>query len=142
MFWMGRHGTESCVKVFHVNHIIVGRGTDVEWGAVHPFGWEKLEEVISWLEDKLHHRTDITTIKEKWGGIRIYGGMTEHDKEYLAILKECINKFPGVEDYFSGMCNGIPSCVVFKGTTAACESFVKQKTKKTDAEIWAIIPPQ
>jgi len=150
MFWIGQKDTKYVVSIYHINGVVVGRGKSYHWGEEHPFDWNKLNEVLNFLDTEFGKRrwfysqqtkeerqsgsrTLITQIKEKWGGIRIYGYIRrETHNDYLSILSEAINRFPGVQDYFSGMCDGIPSLQVFGGTKDECNTFCAMYENEPD----------
>ena len=162
MFWLGqregRHGnTLHEVSVYHVNGVVVGRGKDYRWGEDHPFGWKKLGDVLSWLDAEFQARrwfcgcqseeertsgamTIIVQTKEKYGGLRIYGYIKEKDQqEYLSILSDAIKRFPGVQDYLSGMCDGIPSVAVcLAKNRASAERFCDEHRNDTDEQLMNI----
>lgn len=142
MFWSD---SKHRVMVYHVNGIIVGRGHDVSWGEEHPFGWKKISYVCEFLTDCFKKegwfeegsRTSVTTVKEKWGGIRVYAFIHPDDAEkVVAIYAEAIKKFPGAQDYLNGMCDGIPSTIVFKGCSREeCKKYVETHQDLSDKEI-------
>ena len=98
-------------NVDHVNGVIIGEGPAVIWGEKHPYGWDNLGQVISFLYERLeadgftgreHERKSLMTdLKEKYGGIRLYIHLYDEDRSaYKSILSEALNKFPGSAPFF------------------------------------------
>ena len=81
----------------------------------------------------------MTTVKEKYGELRIYASIAQDDLEkYISILVDVINKFPGLENYMTGMSDGIPVIKVFDGDKVQCEEFMDKEGDATDEELWEI----
>jgi len=128
--------------VSHVNGIIIGNGPSVNWGTPHPYGWDKLNEVIDYLYNRLdkegftgrdHSRKScLSDIKEKYGGIRLY--MALYDKDvtaYKSILYDALQKFPGSAPYFQ--VDGADETEVFVGIEKEFGEW-KSKLKTGDLE--------
>jgi hypothetical protein len=95
----------------HVDGVIIGEGPPVEWGRPHPYGWDKLNQVIDFLYERLDaegftgrerkRKSLITDLKEKYGSIRLSLDLYDEDRDaYKSILAEALQKFPGVAPFF------------------------------------------
>jgi len=98
-------------NVDHVDGVIIGEGSAFEWGTKHPYGWDKLGQVISFLYRRLEdegfsgdeerkRKSYIRNMREKYGQIVAEVSILKKDrKAYKSILTEALQKFPGVEPF-------------------------------------------
>lgn len=96
----------------HIDGVELEKGGRVLWGEEHPFGWDSLDQAINFLYDRFDlegfthdnqdRRSTVLQIKEKYGQLRVYIHVYEEDEDaYYSILKQALEKFPGLEDYLS-----------------------------------------
>ncbi|MBN2459912.1 hypothetical protein JXB28_06530 [Candidatus Woesearchaeota archaeon] len=134
----------SCT-VHHVNGVIVGEGPDVMWGQKHPYGWDKLDQVTSFLYDRLsaegftfdeHKRKSLLiSMKEKYGSIRLSLNLYDEDiTAYKSILTEALEKFPGVAPFFEP--SYVDEAEVFVGTE---KDFKKWASKLKPGDLERIV---
>lgn len=131
-------------NVDHVNGVIIGEGPDVMWGEKHPYGWDKLGQVISFLYKKLEdegfigraeerkRESEVTNLREKYGSIIAETYILDEDRTaYKSILAEALQKFPGVEPFLEMGDTDIAE--VFVGTEKNFKKWVS-KLKLGDLE--------
>jgi hypothetical protein len=100
--------------VHHVNGVIIGEGPDVRWGEKHPYGWDELGQVISFLYRRLEdegfigraeerkRESFVDNLREKYGSIRADTYILDEDRTaYKSILADALQKFPGAEPFLA-----------------------------------------
>ena len=129
MFWH----RDNKIVVHHVDGTITGRGPVVYWGTPHAFGWDKLQEAIERLQ-VLTASIKNCSIKEKYGGIRLYAfadekGIKELRQAYRVLVKE----MPGVEDFLAA--DFQEEAVVWEGDSdEEMQKFLKNNFDKTKVD--------
>jgi hypothetical protein len=138
MVWIGRiNDTENEYTEWYIGGYPLERGGFVMWGDKHPFGWENFDKVEKYLYKQFERAKisqNISCIKEKFGQLRIYCGLTEKQiLIYRKILLKAIIKFPGLNDWLSPDCS--EEKVIFRGTEKEYKKYkIKMKKEKEEYE--------
>lgn len=132
------------LSIERIGDYVVGRGDSVSWGSVHPFGWDKLDNVQSFLIDRFKEagftgfkaisESRILGIKEKWGYVRVSASIAPKDLPvYRGILLEALTKWPGLNRYLEP--DEAEESVIFEGTEKEAEAFFNKTLPLPDEDI-------
>lgn len=125
------------LKIELIGGQVLGRADSVNWGRVHPFGWDKLDEALCFFIDRFKEAgltQYIIGIKEKWGYLRVSTALPEPKiPEYRAILKEALDKWPGLNRYLEP--DDAEEIVIFEGTEEEADAFFQKTLPMSDADI-------
>jgi len=128
--------------VSHVDDIVIDEGPAVYWGTKHPYGWDRLNEAIAFLYERLNaegfyggepkRKSSVTDLKEKFGSIRLYICLYPEDRQtYKSILSEALKKFSGSAPFFA--VDDVDETEVFVGTEKDFKNW-KSQLKPGDLE--------